>query len=1113
MNCKNKSFITKRKAFTLIELLIVIAIIGILFIVLISKVDFATDKSKATGVQTDFRSFQVAFETVAKENAGFNTFGWDTGDLNANGKRDSYDEGDTNKDNIQNAGEIWTGHKVPGETFTKVFTLVKPGTTFETDGYDIDAIAKLETAINANLDPKLHITIATDGKITMANGAQDPWNKEYHGEYITNAEVDKKDQGAIVIYSDGANNEFGSEHKIANGIVSITVPGDNKAGKDDYSMAVVYTYVNGHGEVNTSTSGFSQNQGNNNNKPSDPGYDDPEGSERPSNPSNPDDPTEPDEPNEPTYIVTPKASLNDYTWEEINTLALANLETAELRDVYHIEVGDYKESGHVPTAMYKYILVDDDGNDYDGFIFMYATYKSEQIHSTNNNQGGYVDADIHSTNGYLGVNGEVFTRLHLIDSIDPIIPYMKQVSIQCNSGQLNHAGNTDDGNTIYTMKTYLFLPSVAEVGFSSYTLPMENLESFDLFTDNNSRTDFMLELGLDGNLQRYPNFWLRTAKSNSSKQYAYVSSDGSYSWENASMGRMIVPTFIIGRDINTDIPDEPDSNTIWCSGSYDMCETCNNQYQYLLRNHIDENRDGICDKGCNVRACAGADSTLWCVRIEDTATVCTFCESELSSTCYSHIDINHDGTCDNCAQKACPHRLPENIRKWCCYNDATIDGESYGDGICDVCLNQYTAAPCDHVDVNNDGICDKSRCNVRVCAGEDSPLWCINPDVYSDYCKYCGEAWRVDHDLCQHIDSNKDGMCDNCPQQTCRVRSGSGTEPSPGHPTEVVWCQNYDKDGEDGWGNGLCDICNNPYYNAPCNHVDNNGDGICDGYCGTARSCPGAGSTLWCRDIFDSYWGEKGSDGYCDACGEYYYGGFTYDTCIHVDANNDGGCDLCPTTACRELATSNTSVRWCYDYDNNYDNICDVCNNQYRSAPCIHSDTNGDGICDNGCLNTVCGGPGSTLWCRDTNWDDLCDACNDYLYLSSMSCWHLDRNNDGRCDNCPGESCRSLSGSNNNSWCYNTDANYDNICDVCNNYYPSAPCNHFDNTGDGKCDSCDHVYICCGAGTTLWCRDADYDSVCDLCSEYYYQDWRHHIDIDGDGYCDDCYIRACPGGR
>ena len=256
---KNKSF-TRNRAFTLIELLIVIAIIGILFIVLVSKVDFATDKAKATGVQTDFRSFQLAFETVAKENAGFNTFGWDTGDTNANGKRDSYDEGDDNKDGIQNNGEVWTGHKTYAETWTRIYSLRMPGKDPASTNYHPDAIAALEAAINANLDPKLHITISDNGTISMANGAQDPWNKEYHGYYITNADVDKKDRGAIVMYSDGANNEFGSAHSIANGVVSITVPGNNKFGKDDYAMSVVYTYTNGYGETQTITSGFSNNQ-------------------------------------------------------------------------------------------------------------------------------------------------------------------------------------------------------------------------------------------------------------------------------------------------------------------------------------------------------------------------------------------------------------------------------------------------------------------------------------------------------------------------------------------------------------------------------------------------------------------------------------------------------------------------------------------------------------------------------------------------------------------------------------------------------------------------------------------------------------------------------------
>ena len=258
MNCKTKSFMTKKKAFTLIELLIVIAIIGILFIVLVSKVDFATDKAKATGVQTDFRSFQVAIETVAKENAGLATFGWDIGDTNGDRIRNSYDKGDANQNGVQDDGEVFVGSKVYSEEWKNVFTLSNP-----VDAADMSAIAALEAAINKNLDPKLHITINDDLTITMANQARDPWGSEYHGNYITNALIDNKDRGAIVIYSDGANKEFGSEHYIANGVVTVNVPGNNVYGKDDYSIAVTYTFVNGYGEVKTSTAGFSNNQGGN----------------------------------------------------------------------------------------------------------------------------------------------------------------------------------------------------------------------------------------------------------------------------------------------------------------------------------------------------------------------------------------------------------------------------------------------------------------------------------------------------------------------------------------------------------------------------------------------------------------------------------------------------------------------------------------------------------------------------------------------------------------------------------------------------------------------------------------------------------------------------------
>ena len=275
MNCKNKSLMTKKRAFTLIELLIVIAIIGILFVVLVSKVDFATDKAKATGVQTDFRSFQMAFEQVARENAGFAMFGWDTGDIKRSDfntalagytyenedkdkgdrVRNSYDEGDMNLNGVVDAGEVWTGRKVYTENWTGVYTLMRPGNIG-----DMSAVYALESAINKNLDPKLHITINEDYTITMANQARDPWGNEYHGYYLSSAAVDGKDRGAIVMYSNGANGEFGLMQAISNGVVNITIPGNNIQGQDDMSLVSCYSYANGYGETKTTTTGFSNNQ-------------------------------------------------------------------------------------------------------------------------------------------------------------------------------------------------------------------------------------------------------------------------------------------------------------------------------------------------------------------------------------------------------------------------------------------------------------------------------------------------------------------------------------------------------------------------------------------------------------------------------------------------------------------------------------------------------------------------------------------------------------------------------------------------------------------------------------------------------------------------------------
>ena len=61
----------KKKAFTLVELLVVIAVIAILFIVIISKVNFTTDKAKDAGVLTDFRSYQIGLQQAMRENPNF----------------------------------------------------------------------------------------------------------------------------------------------------------------------------------------------------------------------------------------------------------------------------------------------------------------------------------------------------------------------------------------------------------------------------------------------------------------------------------------------------------------------------------------------------------------------------------------------------------------------------------------------------------------------------------------------------------------------------------------------------------------------------------------------------------------------------------------------------------------------------------------------------------------------------------------------------------------------------------------------------------------------------------------------------------------------------------
>lgn len=75
-SCKKRGKLTNRKAlasrkgFSLVELLAVIVIIGLLFMVFVPRIDFASNNARETGVKSDFRSFSLAAEQLLRENAG-----------------------------------------------------------------------------------------------------------------------------------------------------------------------------------------------------------------------------------------------------------------------------------------------------------------------------------------------------------------------------------------------------------------------------------------------------------------------------------------------------------------------------------------------------------------------------------------------------------------------------------------------------------------------------------------------------------------------------------------------------------------------------------------------------------------------------------------------------------------------------------------------------------------------------------------------------------------------------------------------------------------------------------------------------------------------------------
>lgn len=197
----------------------------------------------------------------------------------------------------------------------------------------------------------------------------------------------------------------------------------------------------------------------------------------------------------------PNAELDDYTWEQIQTLARMRLSANEYASKYGITVGQVKDN--------QYVLVDLDGNNYEGFVFMYNSGISQSMNNTATNAGGYNSSSM----------AEYLDTLYNGLSND-LAAVIKPVMVSANYA--SYENMSDIGNTSAEHK--LFLASYKEVGMYG----MEYMSNGHIYLNEGSIFDYfvsmyefveMPEIDLDRvneaidrlNVFGEDGWWLRTA--------------------------------------------------------------------------------------------------------------------------------------------------------------------------------------------------------------------------------------------------------------------------------------------------------------------------------------------------------------------------------------------------------------------------------------------------------------------------------------------------------------------------------------------------------------------------------------------------------------------------
>lgn len=195
----------KKSAFSMVEMLFVIMILGVLFVIMVPKIDNLTTKAREIGVKTDFRSYQIAFESVAREMIGL-------------------------------------GDQVVSD--------------------DVMAVKLL----NGHLDPALKISASEDyddGIVMPTTGYEkayaykkDPWNEKYIFRYVDDPSAVSRD-GMLLLVCKGRNED--EEITIETGVPTSDnfdeTLGDIVASGDDYILGTLYH----KGSIYSGTAGFTSN--------------------------------------------------------------------------------------------------------------------------------------------------------------------------------------------------------------------------------------------------------------------------------------------------------------------------------------------------------------------------------------------------------------------------------------------------------------------------------------------------------------------------------------------------------------------------------------------------------------------------------------------------------------------------------------------------------------------------------------------------------------------------------------------------------------------------------------------------------------------------------------